>query len=74
LISELIHLYSVLSALRKFDIPEYEIEEWYENKHAEKWVHMFSGVKFYDERKAKPIGEYPDLMRIWDNPDCLKWH
>ena len=65
---ELIHLLSVLVALQKFDVPEYEVKSWYEKKHAERWVSMFSAVKFYDIRLARQVGEYPALVAMWDNP------
>jgi hypothetical protein len=52
---------------------EYEIKEWYELKRAEQWSTMFSRVKFYDRRKAKPIGEYPNLVALWDNPPSIEF-
>jgi len=73
LISELIYLSSILSALMQFRIPQYEIKAWYDNKCAEKWASMFSGVKFRDERKAKQVGVYPNLVKIWANPAPVEW-
>jgi len=64
---------SIISAVKRFDIPEYEIKAWYDKQCAEKWVSMFSDVDFHDERTAKPIGQYPNLVRIWENPISVEW-
>jgi hypothetical protein len=34
---------------------------------------MFLGVEFHDERKAKPIGVYPNLVKIWENLNPIGW-
>lgn len=55
----------------RFDVQEYEIKEWYETKRAEEWSTLFARVKFWDCRKAGRIGQYPNLVALWDNVPSL---
>jgi hypothetical protein len=62
-----------MNILEEFHIPEYKVKGWYDKKRTEKWVAMFSDVKFYDERNARPFGEYPNLAKIWEHATYQSW-
>ncbi|TDL19040.1 hypothetical protein BD410DRAFT_806139 [Rickenella mellea] len=58
----------VIKILKKFNVQDRDIEEWYHNHSTEVWARMFSDVKFSGGRRR-----YPELVKIWNNPPKMSF-